>query len=179
MSQVAQRTCPVYERATRAPSPEAAALIMPDQPGKKDDFDRLYRQTVGPLRRFLRRMLRDEAEAEDVAHDAYMRVYPTVQNDTAQKPEALLYTTARRLAINRIKRRTIAPIARENVLIDHSAAPQPGVVQQVIARQELQRVEQAIANLPEGCRAVLLLRKVELLSHQEIASRLGIAVSTV
>jgi RNA polymerase sigma-70 factor (ECF subfamily) len=40
-------------------------------------------------------------------------------------------------------------------------------------------LEEAIAQLPEGCRAVLLLRKVELLSHREIAERLGIAVSTV
>jgi RNA polymerase sigma factor (sigma-70 family) len=49
----------------------------------------------------------------------------------------------------------------------------------VMARQELQQLEQAIAQLPEGCRAVLLLRKLELLSHREIAGRLGIAISTV
>jgi RNA polymerase sigma-70 factor (ECF subfamily) len=48
-----------------------------------------------------------------------------------------------------------------------------------MARQELRQLEQAIAQLPEGCRTVLLLRKIELLSHQEIATRLGIAVSTV
>ena len=40
-------------------------------------------------------------------------------------------------------------------------------------------LEEAIAGLPEGCRTVLLLRKVELLSHREIADRLGIAISTV
>ena len=48
-----------------------------------------------------------------------------------------------------------------------------------MARQELQRLELAVAQLPEGCRTVLLLRKVELLSHREIADRLGIAISTV
>ena len=41
------------------------------------------------------------------------------------------------------------------------------------------QLEQAIAHLPEGCRTVLLLRKIELLSHREISARLGIAVSTV
>ena len=54
-----------------------------------------------------------------------------------------------------------------------------GVAQQVMARQELGFLERAIAGLPEGCRAVLLLRKVDLLSHREIADKLGIAVSTV
>jgi RNA polymerase sigma-70 factor (ECF subfamily) len=48
-----------------------------------------------------------------------------------------------------------------------------------MARQELRLLEDAIAGLPAGCRSVLLLRKIELLSHQEIADRLGIAVSTV
>ncbi|MEJ1971440.1 MAG: sigma factor-like helix-turn-helix DNA-binding protein [Lacunisphaera sp.] len=48
-----------------------------------------------------------------------------------------------------------------------------------MARQELRQLEAAIAQLPEGCRTVLLLRKIELLSHQDIATRLGIAVSTV
>jgi len=152
---------------------------MPEQPENRRDFAGLYRATVTPLRRYLTRLLRNESEAEDVAHDAYLRVYPTVQKDAAEKPEALLYTTARRLAINRLKRRAISPIAPGEAPIDRTAAAQPGVAQQVIARQELARLEAAIAQLPEGCRTVLLLRKVEMLSHQEISDRLGIAISTV
>ncbi len=151
---------------------------MPD-PQPPTDFASLYRATVTPLRRHLRRLLGSETEAEDVAHDAYLRVYPTIEREEAQKPEALLYTTARRLAFNRLKRRRIAPIAPATAPVELAASPAPGVVQQVMARQELQRLEVAIAQLPEGCRTVLLLRKVELLSHREIADRLGIAISTV
>jgi RNA polymerase sigma factor (sigma-70 family) len=91
----------------------------------------------------------------------------------------LLYTTARRLAFNRLKRRRVAPVARAAFEPETTPSPAPGVVEQVMARQELHELEQAIQRLPEGCRTVLLLRKVELLSHQEIADRLGIAVSTV
>lgn len=152
---------------------------MPEQPDRRRDFAGLYRATVAPLRRYLARLLHNEAEAEDVAHDAYLRVYPTVERDGAEKPEALLYTTARRLAINRLKRRAISPISGAEAPLDHTAAAQPGVAQQVMARQELARLEAAIAALPPGCRQVLLLRKVEFLSHQEIADRLGIAISTV
>jgi RNA polymerase sigma factor (sigma-70 family) len=114
-----------------------------------------------------------------VAHDAYLRIYPKVEDATARNPEAVLYTTARRLAFNRLKRRRIAPFAPGALEADRHAAAEPGVAQQVMARQELQQLEQAIAQLPEGCRTVLLLRKLELLSHQEIADRLGIAISTV
>lgn len=154
-------------------------LTMPEDPLPSRDFGRLYRATVLPLRRHLARILGNQAEAQDVAHDAYLKVYPLVENQTAEKPEALLYTTARRLAFNRLKRRKVAPFTPTPADEQFAASSAPGVAEQVMARQEWQHLEQAIAALPPGCRAVLLLRKIELLSHQEIADRLGIAVSTV
>jgi RNA polymerase sigma-70 factor (ECF subfamily) len=152
---------------------------MPEDRTDRRDFARLYQATLAPLRRYLARLLGNSTEAQDIAHDAYLRVYPKVNDRTARKPEAVLYTTARRLAINQLKRRGIAPFAREPLQSDAAVSGVPGVVQQVMAHQELRQLEQAIAQLPEGCRTVLLLRKIELLSHQEIAGRLGIAVSTV
>lgn len=152
---------------------------MPEDRPDRYDFTRLYRATVTPLRRYLARLLGNSTEAQDVAHDAYVRVYPKVQDHSAINPEAVLYATARRLAINQLKRRSIAPIIPGAAQVESAVSAAPGVVQEVMARQELRQLEQAIAQLPEGCRAVLLLRKLELLSHQEIADRLGIAVSTV
>src|SRR5688572_12038668 len=131
---------------------------MSEQPPSDRDFSSLYRRTVAPLRRHLARILGNPAEAQDIAHDAYLKVYPIVEKDQAEKPEALLYTTARRLAFNRLKRRRIAPFLAESPATDTLPATTPGVAQQVMARQELQQLEQAIAALPEGCRTVLLLR---------------------
>jgi RNA polymerase sigma-70 factor (ECF subfamily) len=152
---------------------------MPDEPSQHRTFASLYHATLDPLRRYLTRLLGDSAEAQDVAHDAYLRVYPKMEDQSAEKPEALLYTTARRLAFNRLKRRKIAPFIPGEANFETAASAQPGVAQQVMARQEFHQLEQAIAQLPEGCRTVLLLRKIELLSHQEIARQLGIAISTV
>jgi RNA polymerase sigma-70 factor (ECF subfamily) len=152
---------------------------MPDEPPGQRDFSALYKSTLAPLRRYLTRLLGNPGEAQDVAHDAYMRVYPSLTNQSARRPEALLYTAARRLAINRLKRRSISPLARDAFIPEMSASTEPGVEQQVMARQELQILEEAIAELPEGCRVVLLLCKIEQLSHREISERLGIAVSTV
>jgi RNA polymerase sigma-70 factor (ECF subfamily) len=143
------------------------------------DFKHLYEMTLAPLRRYLARLLGNNAEAQDIAHDAYLRVYPKMQDQSAESPEALLYTTARNLAFNRLKRRRVAPFVSTAIEPETAASTQPGVVQQAIARQELQHLETAIAGLPAGCRTVLLLRKIELLSHREISERLGIAISTV
>ncbi len=161
------------------PPPPPAAGPSPTPRGR--DFASLYRATIAPLRRYLTRLLGNTAEAQDVAHDAYLRLYPTATADASRynQPEAVLYTTARRLAINRLKRRTISPIDATAAPPESAATTSPGVTSEVMARQELRLLEAAIADLPEGCRNVLLLRKVELLSHREIAERLGIAISTV
>jgi RNA polymerase sigma-70 factor (ECF subfamily) len=152
---------------------------MPDPADGEREFSALYKATLAPLRRYLTRLLGNSGEAQDVAHDAYMRVYPSVTSNAARKPEALLYTAARRLAINRLRRRSISPVARDAFIPETAASTEPGVESKVIARQELEMLQEAISELPEGCRVVLLLCKIEQLSHKEISARLGIAVSTV
>lgn len=166
-------------RWTDEPLPASSVAAMAETPEPPRDFGSFYQATVAPLRRYLSRLLGNSPEAQDVAHDAYVRVFPSVSRQEAKKPEALLYVTARRLAINRLKRRSISPVAPEGAAFQTAASSAPGVERQVMARQELRLLQAAIAELPEGCRTVLLLRKVELLSHREIAERLGIAVSTV
>jgi RNA polymerase sigma-70 factor (ECF subfamily) len=161
------------------PDPTPPALPPAPPPPAGRDFATIYRATLSPLRRYLSRLLGNSAEAQDIAHDAYLRVFPSISQSSTEQPEALLYVTARRLAINRLKRRSISPIHPGEANYDSAASASPSVEQQVMARQELTLLEAAIAELPPGCRAVLLLRKVELLSHREIADRLGIAISTV
>ena len=152
---------------------------MPDQPPQSHSFTDLYRATVQPLRRFLARMLTDHTEAQDVAHDAYLRILPQLDDNSARNPEALLYVTARRLALNRLKRRHRSPIDAAASPEIEPADPESDTARQAIVRQELKLLEHAIADLPAGCRSVLRLRHDEQLSHREIADRLGIAVSTV
>ena len=95
----------------------------PDENLGPRDFSVLYRATLAPLRRYLTRLLGNPSEAQDVAHDAYLRVYPSLGGETIRNPEALLYTAARRLAINRLKRRSISPLAREEFIAETAVSP--------------------------------------------------------
>ena len=144
-------------------------------------FPTLYAATIAPLRRYLARMLGNHDDAQDIAHDAYARVYQAMNAKWPDHPEAFLFTTAKRLALNQIKRRQIAPVQGpgHSNIIEFTPAADPGVERLVMAREEWLRLESAIARLPQGCRQVLLLRKIEQLSHAEIATTLGIAISTV
>ena len=144
-------------------------------------FTSLYRATLAPLRRYLARLLGNRTDAQDLAHDAYARVYAAMDRQHVERPEAFLYTTARRLALNQIKRRSIAPVREGDAskIIEFTPADAPGVEDIVMARQEWTRLEAAIAALPPGCRQVLLLCKMEQRTHAEISAALGIAISTV
>jgi RNA polymerase sigma-70 factor (ECF subfamily) len=144
-------------------------------------FPTLYETTIAPLRRYLARMLGNPADAQDIAHDAYACVYKAMDAKWPDHPEAFLFTTARRLALNQIRRRRIGPEhgAESAKIIEFTPADTPSVDRIVMAREEWFRLEAAIASLPKGCRQVLLMRKVEQLSHAEIGAALGIAVSTV
>lgn len=144
------------------------------------DFAAFYGATVAPLRRYLARMLGNPADAQDVAHDAYARVFQPMGEERVAQPEAFLFTTARRLALKRIRRRQIAPVREvSGEVIELTPSEAPGVERVVMARQEWAQMEAAIARLPSGCRTVLELCKIERLSHAEAGARLGIAVSTV
>ena len=144
------------------------------------DFATLYRATLEPLRRYLARLLGNRSDAQDVAHDAYARVYRTMEKETVDRPEGLLFTTARRLAINQLKRREHSPVqAAPDNIVELTPAQAPGIERVVMARQEWAATEAAIARLPAGCRAVFLLCKFEGLTHPAAAARLGISPKTV
>lgn len=152
---------------------------MSESDSSRLDFGAFYRRTVAPLRRYVARILHDRTEAQDVAHDAYSRVYRTMAEREIEQPQGLLYTTARNLAFNHLRRRGIGPVRAEDNVIELATSTAPGVESIVMARQEWAATEAAIHQLPLGCRAVLLLCRFEGLTHREAADRLGISPKTV
>jgi RNA polymerase sigma-70 factor (ECF subfamily) len=152
---------------------------MGEPPPPDQDFKSLYQATLTPLRRYLATVLGNNHEAQDIAHDAYVRTYTAMQGQAVNQPKAFLFTTARRLALNFRIRRGNRMRPEENTVLDRTAADTPDAAHLTMAKHEQEAVAAAIARLPEGCRGVLILRNLEGLSHQEIADRLGLARSSV
>ena len=160
--------------------PASAPTALVPEGGDASRFTALYRNTLEALRRYLARMVGCAAEAEDLAHDAYARVFSAMNAGPVRAPRAFLYVTARRLALNRLHRLRISPLAPAGA--DDGPEPAsalPSVERVVVAREEWAQIERALKTLPPECRTVLLLCKLDRLSHAEIAARLGLGVNVV
>jgi len=158
-----------------ADSCEARASEAPRQEG----FRLLYETTVEPLRRYVARLLGSRTEAQDVAQDAFLRLHLVMRRREIDQPQAYLFTTARRLAIDELRRRSGDLLQQAEGELEDVQSEEPGIVRVVMARQEMSDLMQDINRLPPGCRAVFLLCRMENMTHPQIAHKLGLSPSTV
>lgn len=135
------------------------------------------------LRGWLRTRFPALGEVEDIVRETYARLLQIRARDPVRQHavKPLLFTTARNLALDELRRRQIVPMyalpddADAALLADDA----PGVGETVSRRQELALLAEAIQALPVRCRQILTLRKIYGLPQKEIARQLGISEHTV
>ena len=99
---------------------------------------------------------------------------------TVREPRAFMFAIARNAVIATLKQKRIVRIVAiadldSFPLVDGAATSE----QSLVGREELEMLQAAIADLPDRCREVLTLRKIEGLPQREVAARLGLSESTV
>lgn len=131
------------------------------------------------LRYFIRRGL-THLDAEDAVQDVFVRLSRSPDLATLEHAEAYLFKTAASVAIDR-HRSVVAKYERGHIAYDESlhAVADHSVERIVEGRQELSRLIASLEQLPERTRNVVVLARLERMSHIEIARRLGISISTV
>lgn len=131
------------------------------------------------LRRWLAPRLAPH-DLEDVVQEAYCRISALDDVDHIRSGRAYLFTTARMLVIERLRRArvvSIETVAELDALPLAADLPSPERI--AGGRRELARVQRLIAGLPDRCRRIFELRKVQGLSQREVAAALGVAEHTV
>lgn len=132
------------------------------------------------LMRYLLRSWYRHDEIHDLRQEIYMRVYEAAAKARPAMPKSFMFTTARHLMTDRLRRGRVVSIDAVgdidalNVLIDELSPER-----HLGARQELKRLTDAFDRLPDRCREVVWLRRVEELPQKEVAMRMGIGEKTV
>ena len=128
----------------------------------------------------LRRYWPHRDDLHDLRQEVYVRVYEAAGKALPTQPKSFLFATARHLMTDRLRRGKVVSIEPVgdfealNVLIDE-VCPE----RRLGARQILKRLAEAFDRLPDRCREVVWLRRVDELSQKEVAERLGISEKTV
>jgi RNA polymerase sigma-70 factor (ECF subfamily) len=154
------------------------AVIGRVRAGELDLFEVIMRRYNQRLYRVTRAIVRDDAEAEDVVQDTYVRAYTHLAQYAGQ---AKFSTWLTRIAVNEGLRRLRNRGRADEV---HRLATMTPVVadaaERHAAEREVRRImEAAIEALPSAFRSVVMLRDVEGLSTTETADCLGIPPATV
>ena len=145
-------------------------------------FGDLVGETRSGLARYVERILASPDDTQEVVQEAYLKVFLALKNSPPEQnyPVALLYTTARNIAISRLRHQSVVlksagavTIAEELRMREHSAE------QQISASERLNSLLMVVDGLPPKCREVFVLRWIHGMPQRDIAARLGISVSTV
>ncbi len=132
------------------------------------------------LLRYLQRNWPHRDEIHDLRQEIYARVYEAAGKALPGQPKAFLFASARHLLADRARRAKVVSIEPmgdfepSHVLVD-DVSPERWCG----GRQALMRLADAFDRLPDRCREVVWLRRVEELSQKDVALRLGISEKTV
>ncbi|WP_421555239.1 sigma-70 family RNA polymerase sigma factor [Pseudomonas kitaguniensis] len=138
-------------------------------------LENYYRELVC----FLNAKLGNRQVAEDVVHDAYVRVLERASATPIEQPRAFLYRTALNLVIDGHRRNALRLVEPLEVLDNEERFAPNSPHASHDQGQRLEMLKRALAELPKACRDSFLLRKLEGLSHPQIAQRLCISRSLV
>jgi RNA polymerase sigma-70 factor (ECF subfamily) len=163
-------------------------LVARAQRGDKRAFELLVEKYQRKLARLLSRFIRDPAEVEDVAQEAFIKAYralPAFRGDSA------FYTWLYRIGINTAKNYLMAMGRRAPTSTEVEAEEAEGyeegeqlrdinTPESVLLSNEIARtVNATIERLPEELRTAIQLREIEGMSYEEIAKVMDCPIGTV
>jgi len=164
-----------------------AALMLRVKKGDTAAFTELVEKYKQPVMNVVYRTLRDANEAEDLAQNVFVQVYKSAHRyEISAKFSTWLFTIARNLCLNEIRRRSRHPAESLDVTRPEEEdqplrqfedkknfTPPESLLQSELA----QKIEAALAELPENQRTAILLCRQDELSYEEISEVLGCSLS--
>jgi len=169
-------------------APDADQLLVGRvQAGDKKAFDLLVLKYQHRIMAVVSRFIRDHAEVQDVAQEAFIKAYRALPNF---RGESAFYTWLYRIAINTAKNNLVSrgrrppssdiDIDDAEFLSDSDNMRDIETPENQLMRDQLESVvNKAINDLPPDLRTAITLRELDGLSYEEIAEVMGCPIGTV
>jgi RNA polymerase sigma-70 factor, ECF subfamily len=168
-------------------SAEDRELIRSCLRGDRRAYKVLLARYQDPIFNYCQRMIKDSGQAEDIAQEALVRTLTRLENyDERYSFSAWVFKIATNLCIDHLRKaKRIAYSLDQDIQgSDGSyhrevAATTPDPSQRTLASEQMRMLDEAVDELPEHYRSILLLRHREELSYEEIARILELPIGTV
>jgi RNA polymerase sigma-70 factor (ECF subfamily) len=165
---------PLFSRSSYTPGSTAARgqreatlnALRRAKRGEADALDYLYRQYAPGVFAYVRRMLRDEYEAQDVTQQVFVKLAISLDKYDARRADfsAWLLRVSHNLAVDHLRKQRFTLLSDPVDATEDARAPD---------RDEGRSLRETFSALSSAQREVLLLREVVGLTPREVAKRLG------
>jgi RNA polymerase sigma-70 factor (ECF subfamily) len=179
---------PAVDSSPAASRPSIEGLAVPAPPAQaqrdrasQDHFRSIYEEHVAFVWRNLRRLGVRDAEVDDCTQEVFVVAHRRFleYQDRGHGPRAWLFQIVLRVASDARRHRRRHPEDPDGGDASSRTMVAPNQTECVARREDLTRLDAALASIDEGRRAVLILHEIEEMTAPEIAQVLGIPLNTV
>lgn len=143
-------------------------------------FDRVYELYSHKLFSFVFKILKNEAEADDIVQEVFVKIWESRHKlDDYKLLNSYIFTIAYNNSIDLIRKRISNTKYMEHLKNSAVINFTPTIISQIEFNELNIKAEKLVANLPERQKQVYLLHREEGLTYHEIAEQLGISKNTV
>src|SRR5512136_2838694 len=165
---------------------EDRQLVARALKGDRKAFEMIVRKYEQPLTSYLGRMTGEREAALDFAQEVFLKVYCSLKSySPAYKFSTWLFKIASNHLIDHWRKKKLATVSLDQPVDDGEAAllpqvpdPGPSVVRKFELAEIRQKIERALATVPETLRELFVLRHVNEFSYEEIADIKNLPVGT-
>ena len=155
---------------------------MADTPeGQRAAMERdLYARFRVPLERYFAKRTFEKGDVDDLVQEVFTRLVARSGDLQMEEPEAYVFQVAANLLRDRARRDIFRKSASGQYAEENSENVEAITPERVLlAKQQVAKLKEALAELPERVRFVFLLHRYEGMKYREIAKHLGVSVSSV
>lgn len=142
---------------------------------RDDRFESIFRDYFGPLCGFSNKYVDDFDAAKDIVHEVFISLWEKFNDLPADSNyKSYLYTAVRNRSLNYLRDK------KSHARLEDAGSMEASENSAGLLELELaERIEECMDQLPERCREIFELSRIDGLRYREIAEKLNISIKTV